>query len=193
MKQTANVDASIVMKSLEKQAAPAIKQISNLQIKSKEDYAAAATIMKSIKVIAKLAEEKENELIAPSKRIITDAKLTITNVQTFFKPFRDQVALLDKDTKDKMLGWKVKADEAIKELGAKFEDGDIKKVSTFVSKTSALTIDSNVRKTWTAVEVNVNITPRGYMVPDMQLIKEALKAGRKVSGWEWRQVDSISI
>ncbi len=185
-KQTNNVDASIVMKSLEKQAAPQIKQISSLKVTCKDDYNTAAELMKSVKGIAKQAKEKEESLTEPLKQVIKD-------IQSLFKPFRTQVAELEADTKSKMLAFVESSSKQQAQLSQRFEDGEIKKVSTLVSKTSALTIDSNVRKTWKAVEIDASKTPREYLVPDETLIREALKAGKVVKGWEWKQVDSISI
>jgi len=181
-----NVDAAVVMKSLEKLAAPQIKQISSLTIKSKDDYATAAELMRSVKNIAKQAKEKEESLTEPLKQVIKD-------IQSLFKPFRNQVAELEADTKAKMLAFVASTTKQIQAVNERFENGDIKKVSTVISKTNALEIDSNVRKTWKAVPVNPTQTPREYCIPDEVKIREALKAGKSVRGWEWRQVESISI
>jgi len=185
-KQTNNIDASIVMKSLEKQAAPQIKQISSLKVVCKDDYNTAAELMKSVKNIAKQAKEKEESITDPLKQVIKD-------VQSLFKPFRNQVAELEADTKSKMLAFVSSTTKAIAQVNERFESGEIKKVSTVISKTNALEIDSNVRKTWKAVPVNPTQTPREYCIPDEVKIREALKAGKSVRGWEWRQVESINI
>lgn len=184
--QEKQTDALIIMKALEKEASPNIKRISNLTISSQDDYATAATLLKMVKNLAAQAKDKEDSLTSPLKNVIADIK-------TLFVPFRNTVAALEIDTKAKMLAFVISSQKKIAVLESKFESGEIKKVGTLIAKTNALEISSNVRKIWTAIEVDGTQTPREYMVPDVTAIREALKTGKKVKGWEWKQVESIAI
>ena len=181
-----NVDASIVMQALEKQATPAIKKVNSLVVNDHESYTQAGELMKGIKEIAKIAKEREDQFTVPLNKLLTD-------IRSLFKPFRDNVKMVEQDTKDKMLKYLESTKKEVKKLEEKFDSGEIKKVSTLVSKTAALQIGSNVRKVWEAVPVNVEQTPREYLVPDEAKIKDALKSGKTVKGWKWEQVEHIII
>ncbi len=188
MKQKNN-DAAIVMAALEKESAPTIKKVSNLVIESNEDFELAGQLMKLLKQKATQAREREESLTNPLKSVLAD-------IRTLFKPFRDNIDILEFDTKRKMLAFSTQQSAQAKKLEADFASGKIKKVSTLLSKQNELEVSSafsGVRKTWTAVCVDADKTPRAYMVPDEVAIKAALKAGKKVAGWEWKQIESIAI
>lgn len=182
----ANIDAAVIMATLEREAAPSIKRVTALVVSDQGSYKLAGELMKGVKDIAKVAKEREEQFTVPLKKLLAD-------VTTLFKPFRDNVKMVEQDVKGKMLVWIEQSKKETLKLAEKFESGEIKKVSTLVSKRAALSIDSNVRKTWQAVPVKESLTPREYLVPDIDAIKAALKSGKKVAGWEWRQVESIVI
>ena len=186
IQKSPNVDASIVMQALEKQAAPALKKVSTLVVNDADSYKLAGELMKSVKDVAKIAKEREDQFTVPLNKLLTD-------IRSLFKPFRDNVKLVEQDTKEKMLQYIESTKKEVKKLEQQFDNGEIKKVSTLVSKTAALQVSSNIRRVWEAVPVNVEQTPREYLVPDEAKIKEALKCGRKVKGWEWKQIEHISI
>lgn len=182
----ANVDAAVIMATLEREAAPSIKRVTALVVDDQDSYKLAGELMKSIKDIAKIANEREEQFTVPLKKLLTD-------VTTLFKPFRDNVKLVEQDVKDKMLAHVEQSKKETLKLQESFDNGDIKKVSTLLNKQAAVSVDSKVRKTWQAVAVNDSLTLRDYLIPDVAKIKGALKNGKKVAGWEWRQVESIVI
>jgi len=183
------LQVSIVVENLKKQAAPNIKKVNTLEIKTNSDFELAGKLVKELKGYAKLALIEEEKFTVPLKKLLADSK-------SLFKPFRDSVDEIESDIKAKMLAYTSAQSKAKSKLEEKFASGEIKKVSTLVSKTSALDIVSNnsqVRKVWTAIEVDAKLTPREFLVPDLPAIKEALKAGGSVAGWKWEQVETIAI
>lgn len=189
MKKNPQTDALVVMKALEKEAKPQMRKVSNLEIKTQEDFDTAGKLLKNVKELAKGAKAREESITKPLTKVIAD-------VRDLFRPFLSSVKELEEDTKTKMLAFANKADEKKEKLMKDFQEGKIKNVQTVVSKTNALEIengDAKIKKVWTAVCVDEKKTPREYLVPDEVKIKEALKAGKKVPGWEWRQEKSIAI
>lgn len=182
-------DTMVILKSLEKEAKSPMKKISSLEITTQDDFDLAGKLLKSVKVVAKQAKEREDEFIVPLNKLIKD-------VRTLFKPFRDSVDQLEADTKLKMSVFLESQKAKALQLQQDFEDGKIKRVSTVVAKKHALEVSSNysqIRKVWTAIEVDASKTPKEFMIPDVAKIKEALKSGRSVPGWKWEQVDNIAI
>jgi len=182
-------DVMIVLKNLEKEVAPHKKKISSLEVHTKEDFELAGKLMKNIKEVAKRAKEREETFTVPLNKLLKDTR-------DLFRPFRNSIDELEADTKLKMAAFLESQKAKARQLEQDFADGKIKKISTVVSKTNALEVTSQhsqIRKVWTAIEVDASLTPREFMVPDVAKIKEALKEGRKVKGWEWRQVESIAI
>lgn len=181
--------ALVVLKSLQKDAQKPIKAITDLEISTNEDFTLAGMHLKQVKQIAKLAKDKEEVFTIPLKKLLAD----VTNL---FKPFRDEVKQIEESTKAKMLEFTNQQEQAKKQLEQDFSDGKIKKVDTLLKKSAALEVSSafsQTRKIWTAIEVDGTKTPREYMEPNLAAIKEALKAGKKVNGWKWEQVNSIAV
>lgn len=189
MKPTTSNDALIVLKALQKESLSPSKRLSSLEIKTQEDFELAGVLLKQLKGYGKQALEREEQFTTPMKKLLTDMK-------NLFNPFRDSVALIELDTKDKMLAFVERNKQAQLKLEKQFASGEIKKVSTLVSKQTALEITSTsaqVRKVWTAIEVDARKTPREYLIPDTAAIKAALKDGKTVAGWEWKQIESIAV
>ncbi len=185
----ADVSASVILSALRKEAKRPTDKISSLTIKSNEDLDTAAVLLKELKSYAKQADDKEKSLTEPLTKVVKD-------IRALFKPFKDSIEQIEADTKLKMSVYLEQNKAALKKLDADFDSGKIKKVSTLVTKQAVMHISSSsmqVRKTWTAIEVDAKKTPREYLVPDLPSIKEALKAGKKVAGWKWEQVDTIAV
>ncbi len=186
---TPNADALIVLKALEKDSKKAIKQLSDLVINDQASFDLAGETLKGLKTLGADAEAKEKSLTDPLTKVIAD-------VRSLFKPFRSQVALVEADVKQKMLSYLTANKAKEQKLLADFDAGKIKKVSTVIAKQKTLEVSNGaaqVRKVWTAIAVNETLTPREFLIPDKVAIKEALKAGKKVAGWKWEQVDSIAV
>lgn len=183
------VSVEVILKSFQKSTAAPLRKVSDLVIKSKADFDHAAVMMKEIKQYEKMAKEKEDSLTEPLTKAVKDIK-------ALFKPFLDKAAAVESDTKAKMLEYMAKTEKQLQQLNEDFENGKIKKVTTVVAKSAELQLGggaAQLRKTWTAVPIDVSKTPREYLVPDESAIRDALKAGKKVAGWDWKQVDSIAI
>ena len=183
------ISTAIVIASLEKQAAPSIRRVTDLKIKTKDDFELAATLVKQLKGFSALAKQEEDTMVNP-------AKATIKAIQAHFKPFQNKVAEIEAEVKERMGEFLV----AQKKLSAKveqdFEDGKIKKISTIVAKQAELRVDNGtaqVRKVWTLFIDHPKRVPFDFMVPDESKIREACKAGHVPSGCRWEQVESIAI
>ena len=185
---TNKVDAAVVLKAVEKEAAPLLAKLQRVKdITNVTEYAKAMEIMKELKALLKVTEEKEDSLVKPLQEVVK-------GIKNLFKPFSQSVLSLQMDIKSKMQMFVAANEAKERKLEADFESGKIKKVSTFVSKAADLTIvNSGVRKIWKAVCVDESKTPRAFLVPNEVAIREELKAGKKVEGWDWVQVDSIAI
>ena len=183
------VSTSVVIASLEKQAAPSIRRVTDLKIKTKDDFELAATLVKQLKALSAEAERQEKSITTPMREAL---KAT----QAHFKPFQNKVAQVEADVKLSMSVFL----EGQKKLSAKaeqdFEDGKIKKISTIVAKQAELRVDNGtaqVRKVWTLFIDHPKRVPFDFMVPDETKIKEACKAGHVPSGCRWEQVELIAI
>lgn len=175
----------IVVTALQKKANPLFKKLPDV-IKTKEEFKDAATNMKALKVLSKTAKAEQDKLVEPLEKVIV-------GIKELFKPFIDRVKEEDAATKQKMEDYRVLAEKQIKQLGEKLSAGKIKNVVTVVRKQNEIEVDSNTAMVWTLEEVDASKTPRQYLVPDESAIKEALKAGKKVSGWKWVQKPKIRI
>jgi hypothetical protein len=187
MSKTTSVQ--IVLSSLNKKAKPLQNKLSSLQVKDQKDYDLAGSLMKQLKTLAKESE-------AEKKKIIDPLNQTLKAIKEHFKPFEEVVEALEADTKKKMIAFYTAQEEKQKKLEAKFERGEIKKVSTLVSKQDELQVSSahsSVRKTKVVEIVDEKKIPREYLVPDMAAIKEALNAGKKVAGCVLSDKTGIAI
>jgi hypothetical protein len=189
MKTKTAINSQIVVKSLEKEALPITRKVSNLKIKNLEHYQLAADLLKKLKEIKKEAKTEEEKFTKPLNELLKTTR-------THFKPFFTSIDLIESDTKQRM-GVFLEAQEAKqKQLEKKMESGDIKKVSTFVKKSAELEVNSSsasvrrIKKLWI---VNEMIIPREFLVPNEAAIFAALKDGKKVAGCKITTVKNIAI
>lgn len=184
------LNTQIIVKAMEKESAPLFKKLTALStINSKADYAAVSANISALKAIGKAARAKKSSIVDPIKQGIKE-------IESLFKPFIDRCDEMEENAKALMLSYQVKIDAESAKLNQDFADGKIKKASTVIGKQAELVLvddNSSVRKTWKAIAIDVTKTPKEYLVPNETAIKEALKAGKKVAGWEWKQVKGISI
>lgn len=179
------ISAEVVAKSLEKQALPIIRKLSEFKLRTADDRDKAIELTKDLKGIAKEAERQLGTIINPIKQSIDAAR-------AIFKPFQDQVKNLDAEIKQRILDFDQKQSDKKVALEERYEKGKVSTAS-FLKKTSELEADNGMRMVWQAIPVNVDATPREYLVPDETKIKQALKEGKKVKGWKWEQVKTIAI
>lgn len=179
------VSAQVVLKSLEKQSAPLIRKLSDFKIKDNDDYEKAFELTKDLKAFGKEVDRQLRTITDPLKQA-TDAARAI------FRPLLDRVKEIDAAIKNEMLLYQSKLSKKKAALDEKFETSNMRS-ATYVKNSADLSLDTGIRKVWQAIAVAPELTPREYLVPDESKIKDALKAGKKVKGWEWKQVDSIAI
>lgn len=189
------VSTEVVVASLEKQAGPAFKKLGKVEsITTQEDFDLVGDQLKFIKDVDKLAHAEEASMINPIK---SSVDLTIKRIKTHFKPFHDKVTKLETDYKNLMLGFMTSQAAKAKQIEEDFTSGKIKKISTVVAKTSELQINrsgaAKPRKIWKMFIVDEKKIPREFLVPDESAITNSFKEGNKVSGCEYKQIDSISI
>lgn len=190
--QKKNVSAKVVAKSLQKKAAPSVRKLKVFKIKSANDYSKAFELTKQLKDLGKEADDQLATVTDPLKVIKTNADLAIKNSKAIFQPFFDEIAKIDEAIKIQMLNWRSKASSKKNKLEQKFEAGKLS-AGALMKKTGELDQTEGVAKVWTAVEINKNQTPDKYWIVDEDAVEADLKAGIKVKGWEWKQVETIRI
>lgn len=188
-KGATNTSAVVVLKSIEREAAPIIKQLSKVTIIDNVTFDKAARYISDLKQLARKAQAEELTITAP-----LNAALKATKAH--FRPFFDALAALETQTKLDMADFLKSRQIEQDKLEAAFKLGQIKRVSTAVRKQAELVVTSEhaqLRKIWQLTIVDATKIPRAYLVPDEVMIKEALKAGKSVPGCKMKQVDSIAI
>lgn len=183
------VSAAVVVQSLQKQATPLFKKLEVVKIDSQEEYDRAGKLVKELKEMAKVADQKEKAITNPLNEALKETK-------ALFKPFKDRVAEVELQTKAGMNQFLIKQEAATKKLEEKFERGDIKKVSTLVAKKEELQVqsaNSKVRKVKVLKIVDASAIPREYLEPNESAIKAALLEGKKVKGCILEEVNQIAI
>lgn len=180
---------AVVIASLEKQAALSIKRVTDLKIKTKDDFELAATLVKQLKVLSAEAERQEKSITTPMRE-------ALKAIQVHFKPFQNKVAQIETTVKLQMSVFL----EGQKKLSAKveqdFEAGKIKKVGTVVGKLADLRVDNGaaqVRKVWKLFIDDPTAVPKQFLIPDEAAIKEAFQNGALVRGCRFEQINSIAI
>jgi len=184
-----NTGIQVVMQSLMKKAKPIQSKLSDLQIVNQQDYDNAGAMVKTLKALAKEAEVEEYKITKPLNE-------TLKAVREHFRPFKESVKELEEDTKLKMLLFVKKQEKAKEKLESKFESGEIKKISTLISKQEELDVvssSSKIRKIKVLVIKDESKIPREYLVPDEVKIKKALADGKSVSGCSLEEQNSIAI
>lgn len=176
--KTEQVSAQVVIATIEKKAGKHLNKLSTTSIQTKADYERAATLLKELKAFKKEAEAQEATIAIPLKKAWEATK-------QLFKPFYLKVDTVEQLTKLAMLTFVAEQEAKIKKLEAKFENGEIKKVSTLMDKIDTHTIASttaSIRVTKELVILNELDIPREYLIPDLAKIKAALKDGKIVKG-----------
>ena len=180
----------VIADSIKKKASPLIRQAEDISITTKDEYEQAGKLVSQLKEYSKEAERQEKTLTEPAKSIIKSA-------MDIFRPFRTRVAEIEGMVKIRMIEYRARQENESRKLEQKFADGTIKKVSTLVAKQNELLDTSSefaqVRKIWTLTITDAKKIPAKYLVPDEVAIKNALRAGEKIPGTRWEQVNSIAI
>lgn len=189
-KEKTAVSTQIVFESVKKRAVPIIKRLELVEkIGGAAEMEKVLTDLKVLKAIAKEAEAQLDSIVAPAKTIINNAK-------GIWSPFLLRIKTLEADKKANVLDYKAAKDRESMKVLKDFEDGKIKRTSTVIAKQTELAVSSEVasfRKLTRAKCLDEKATPREYLLPDEQAILDALRAGKKVKGWELELVDSIAI
>ena len=185
MPDPVDISAKVVYKSIEKKAAPLVRKLENFKLVTVDDRDKAIDLTKELKEFAKEAQQKLRTVTDPLNQAIDAAK-------EIFKPFLDQVKVVDAQIKSEILAFDEKLESRKKKLEERFESG---KVSTtkYLKESANLDNDKGTRRTWKAVAVDESQTPREYLIPDVAKITQALKDGKKVKGWAYEQVKGIAI
>jgi hypothetical protein len=188
------VSTQVVVKSLEKQAAPLFTKLSRLgKIKTEEEYNKAYELTKELKELSKEADRQLNTITEPNREIKRQADASIKAAGEIFRPFQNRVADIDATIKAMMGEYQKQLDSKKEKLVESFEKGKISKASTFMRKSVELENSTGVRKIWQAIEKDINKTPDKYWIVDVDKIKADLKDGIEVPGWAWEQVKTIVI
>jgi hypothetical protein len=188
-KLTKPVSTQIVLESLKKKAGPLVKRLESSDIATNNDFDKAAGDLKALKALGKEATAQLNTIIDPLKQATAAAKKV-------FEPFFAQLANVEESVKQKLLGFKADQDHKAMKVMDDYESGKIKKTGTVIAKQQELAVSSDnasIRKLWRANCLNEKATPREFLVPDEKSILAALKEGKKVKGWELKQIDSIAV
>lgn len=178
------------IKALEKTASKTRKQLSDLVVSTQEEFELAGKLIKELKEKVKEAQKSEATILDPLKQAMEATK-------AHYKPFYNDVAELEADTKNKMRLFVEKQTKLIEKAKDDFEGGKIKKASTYMSKVENLSVQSakgaSVRKVKVLVINDASRIPREYLIPDAAKIKEALLQGKTIAGCEIKLENSIAI
>lgn len=180
------------LKEIEKKAGLHVKKLGtiSISISSKTEFENIAEEIAKLKELKKEAENLQAGIVEP-------ALLIVKNTRALFKPFLSRVDEMEREVKTAMINWVNSNEVKAKLIESKFENGDIKKISTVTSKTTLLRDNSfsagSLRKVCKLTILDENIIPRKFLVPDEIAIKEALKNGEQVQGCKWEQVNTIAI
>lgn len=175
--------------TLSKQATPYMTKAANLQIRTQSDYQALAATLSKIKEIRKIAVEEKEKFTKPLNEL-----LRTTNAH--FKPFLDKIDALEATKKGEMVKYLDAQEIKTEKIQAKFDSGEIKKVSTLLGKTTQLQTtsdDASVRRLKVVEITDERKLPREYMVPNLVAIKAALLAGETIAGARIVEQKSIAI
>lgn len=179
-----------VLEELKKNASPLVKKLTDVRISTKSEYELVAKHAAQLKAYTKEAKELQAGIIDPQN-------LAIKNTKALFRPSLELWEHMELMAKNAMLLYLSESETKAKAIEAKFDKGDIKKVSTVTAKTSELrdtkSANSSVRKIWTLKILDEKKIPREFLVPDEVAIKTALNAGKKVPGCIMEQVNTIAI
>jgi hypothetical protein len=191
------VSTQVVVRSLKAKARSKFKQLAKVtKIKTNKDYELVSATISTLSAIGKEAEAQLGTIINPLQESIRLTKTSIANSVAVFEPFLREVQTAKDNAKVIMLDYQNLLEEKKAKVLTEVASGKITDMAAAVAKAESFTVigtgTKNVKR-WTAVCKDVAKTPREYMVPNESAIKEALKAGKKVAGWEWKQIKSVSI
>lgn len=190
MTQTINQEATKEVALVKTQATKAVSAATELTIKTDDDYNAATDVLSKIKKVARMTKERKEAITKPISEALASAR-------DLFKPIEASCAEAEAIIKRKMLDYqdeqqKVRDADAAK-IQKRVEKGKMKE-ETGADKLAALpevktTAQGKVGVTSTRTITKYRVTdemliPREYLVPDMQLIIDAIKSGKTVPGAE---------
>jgi hypothetical protein len=179
----------IIVKSLKSRAAKPIKKIKALKAVKNNDQ--NVVLMDNTKLVKQLVVEAKTEM----KEIIDPILGSVARIKDLFKPFIDEGEAIIAESKDKSYKFLEQSNKKKVALLARYTNGELSGAS-LMKQQSKLDVDtgsSSLRKVFTLIEVDAKKTPKQYLIPNETAIREALKEGKKVAGWEWKQVDNIAI
>lgn len=184
------VSVQTIFASIQKKATPILKRIEKApKVNSTATLDALGAELKALKEVAKEAEDQLASIVDPIKQ-------SIKNAQAIWKPFLTGIYQVVESKKLEIADYKVIQDRASMKVLKDFEDGKIKKTGTVIAKQAELAVASDnvsFRKLTRAKCLDEKATPREYLIPNERAILEALKAGKKVKGWEIETINSIAI
>lgn len=188
---TQKVGSAVVAKAIEKKASPLLKLLKSTELVDEKSYEKVGTALRALKTIAKEAGTQEKTITDPLTQAMNAAR-------AHFKPFKDMVKEMEINVKAGMLAYVTTQNKKAATLAENFERGEgrITKLETLdraIKQTVVTPTSTKLAKVWTLRVVDEKKIPRQYLVPDEQAIKEDLKAGKKVAGCVWEQVDQIRV
>lgn len=183
------VSETIIVKSLEKRAAVPLKKIQAVKKIKNNDH--NVIVADNLKILKELRSEGMRQL----HEIVDPINSSVSKIRALFQPFFTMVQETEAEYKEKMYVYIEGKEKKKLELEQSYSKGKIGglKLEQEKQKNEVATGASNIRKVWTVVEVDADKTPRKFLIPDEAAIRKALQEGKKVAGWEWRQVNNIAI
>ena len=175
-----------------------ITQATTLTVTDVNSMVQAGTVLGKIKDYRKTLKEEEDSL--------TEVHLTeIAKVRAIYKPKRDKIESAIKYISDQVNQYQTlearRAKEAEEKLAARVEKGTMKidtairKMDEIVKPIDTVKTGDGTIKFRTVQKLDITdaaLIPREYLVVDEAKVLEALKAGRKVTGAQLIEVQSIS-
>jgi hypothetical protein len=183
------VSSLVVVSSLKKKAAPIFTKLKKIEkIKTQEDLHQAAEYVKALKELSSIASDEEEDMTSGIKD-------TLKRIREHFKPFQDDVAKADYDTKLLISKFLDGNNLKLHKVSKDFEVGGMS-VTTYAKKTAQLQIKkgaAKIRKLKRLHIYDLAKIPREYLFPNENGILSALNNGVKVPGAKLIEIDSIAI
>lgn len=173
---------------IEKQISPFIGKATSLNIRSEKDLLVASEDLSRLNRFNDALKEDREKITAPLNEALKEVRLK-------YKPLENSLAISIALTKEKILAYQTGQLKKEKQALVNLERGeiDLENAVLSVPKNKFNTSSGNITfKTMQKLKItNSAIIPRQYLIPDEDLILEALKNGEKVKGCEIEEVAGL--
>lgn len=163
----------IVLKAITAKAKPIQKKLSDLEIKTHEDYILAGKLLKELKGYRSTSEEKKKTIVKPLMEALGATR-------ALFAPFEQAITDLEVDVKYKMLMWYTETEKNKQKLINAYEND--KPTDKLINKPIDNSSQYSQARTKKVYHFDLNLIPKKYLMVDEHKVKSAIAAGKTVPG-----------